>query len=134
MKGALILCWALAIGCTGSVRRTNEQQMEHARLTVRGEKEFERQTKGLPIGFNQAEKIALDFQKRRYPNRARVVIGPVVGFNAKEYLLTSPGKDGTFKYSGILVDAYSGEVSLKDADDGRVYKIDVWVRPFIWSE
>jgi hypothetical protein len=133
MRAMIFLCWVLAVGCTANVGKSDDRQVGDSKLMIRGEQDFERQTKGLPIGIKRAEEIALDFQKRRYPDRNRVVIGPVVGFNGNEYLLTSPEKDGRFRYRGILVDASTGKVTLKEGDDGRLYKIAVWVHPFIWS-
>jgi hypothetical protein len=134
MKAMIFVCCALTLGCSANIGQKVNRQVQYSKLTIRGEDEFLRQTKGLPIGIQRAEEIALDFQKQRFPNRNRVVIGPVVGFNGKEYLLTSPEKDGSFRYHGILVDAYSGKVTLKEDDDGRKYKTIVWVHPFIWSE
>jgi hypothetical protein len=128
---ALLLSSMGLISCVSS---NNKKQMNFSDLSIRGSSDFELKIKDLPVTLKKAESLALVFQKSKNPSKSKVVIGPVVGFNGKDYLLTSPEKDGAFKYQGILVDGHTGEVTRKTDDDGKLYKLSIWIKPFIWSE
>lgn len=111
-----------------------EKDMDESTLLVRGSKDFENATKNLPISVEKAEElILLNKQNNAEPGK-KVFIGPVVAYNGKEYLLESPNKAGEFKYKGVLINSTTGEISKKSADNGKTYKLGIWLKPYIWSK
>lgn len=127
----LIAVCFVAVSCAMNPDKENKLE-----VLVRGEPSFARKLADADTSVEALEAIGLEYKSKKYPKKARPVVGPVVAIVDGRALLTSPNKNGEFGLHGVFIDLKTKEAKEENLVElhPKAYKVKEHVRPLVWGE